>query len=240
MAVSLQTILSRVTTLLQDPTFVRWPLTELYGYVADGEKEVCLFKPNAYITLGNTQLAAGSKQTLPSGGLALLDVIRNRGAAGTTEGAAIRVVSREILDAQIPNWHTTAGDGTVKHYVYNPLDPVHFYVYPPQPATPHYVELLYGGVPTGLSSYTSDGSTLAHYSSVNINLPDIYLNPLVNYTLFRAYSKDAEYAQNGVLAQKYYELFMGAVTGKTAVEQAVNPNQNIGGFNPNMATGAPK
>lgn len=235
MAVSVQTILTRVTTLLQDPTFVRWPLTELAGYVADGEKEICLFKPNAYVTLGNVQLGAGTKQTLPAGGLALLDVIRNRGVGGTTEGSAIRVVSREILDAQIPGWHTTAGDGTVKHYMYNPLDPVHFYVYPPQPAAnQHYVEVLYGGAPTGLSAAANQGAALADYSGVNINLPDIWMNSLINYTMFRAYSKDAEYAANGALAQKYYELFMASITGKTAVEQAVSPNQNIGGFNPNL------
>lgn len=251
MATSTQTILTTVTTLLQDPTFVRWPLLELFNYVSDGQREICLYKPNAYVVLETCRLDGGTKQRLPDGtapnaakpvGLTLLDVVRNRGIDGNGEGNAIRVVSREILDAQVASWHSTAADGVVKHYIYNPLDPLHFYVYPPQPSgasTQHYVEILYGAVPAAL---TAPGTTtsLSNFSAVNIVLPDIWANALANYTMFRAYSKDAEYAQNGALAQKYYELFMSAVTGKTAVEQAVSPNQNIGGFNPNLSGRAVK
>jgi hypothetical protein len=63
---------------------------------------------------------------------------------------------------------------------------------------------------------------------------DVYATTLINYILYRAYSKDAEYAANGALATAYYGQFMALLGAKVAAEQVTAPAQALGGFNPNV------
>ena len=216
-------LITNVSTVLQDVTNVRWPTAELLTWVNDGQREIALYKPNAFIINAAVQLVAGTKQTLPSTAVSLVDVVRNLGTSGSTPGRAIRTVSREILDAQTPYWHNAATAAEVIHFTYTPLDLKHFYVYPPQPASgQNQVELIYVASPTD-----------ATLSSV-ISLDDVYVTALMDYTLYRAYSKDAEYAANTTLAAAYYQQFMAIVQGKVASENVSNPNQSLGAFNPNV------
>jgi hypothetical protein len=67
-----------------------------------------------------------------------------------------------------------------------------------------------------------------------ITLDDIYISALTDYTLYRAYSKDAEYAANTTLASAYYQNFTALIQGKATAEMASNPNQSLGSFNPNV------
>jgi len=205
-------LITSVSTTLQDSGNVRWSTAELLIYLNQGQKEIAAFKPNASITNAAVQLVAGTKQSLPSGGLILIDVVRNMGAAGTTAGNAIRIVSRGILDIQVPNWHSATASGVVKHFMYTPLDPKRFYVYPPQPASPHYVEIIYGKTPTDCASTSSA-----------IDVDDIYGPALHNYMVYRAYSKDAEVAANAQLASSYYSAFTQQMLGKAQGEQVAAP-----------------
>lgn len=214
-------VIATVSTLLQDTTNVRWGTTELLGYLNDGQKEVAVYKPSASVVTESAVLVDGSRQTLPTGGLVLVDVVRNMGL-GSTPGNAIRIVAREILDAQVPNWHTVT-DTAVKHFVYSALDPKTYYVYPHISGGGKAVEIVYGKIPTTVASI-----------GANITLDDVWVPALINYICYRAYSKDAEYAANATAAGSYYQQFMGQMTGKTAGEQATNPNISMGNFNPNV------
>lgn len=221
--ITVASILTKVSTILQDPTNIRWPTDELILWLNDGQREVALFKPNAFTVNTAVVCVAGTKQTLPATALSLIDIVRNMGTSGTTPGNAIRAVSREILDTQVPNWHAATASATAKHFVYTPLDPKTYYVYPPQPSSGQgYVEMVYVAAP---SDATSGG---------NITIDDIYVTALINYVLSRAYSKDAEYANNGALAAAYYQQFQGLLQGKVTAETATNPNQALAPFNPNL------
>lgn len=221
--ITVASILTKVSTILQDPTNIRWPTDELILWLNDGQREVALYKPNAFVINTAVICVAGTKQTLPAAAVSLIDVVRNMGTNGTTPGNSIRAVSREILDTQVPNWHASTPSATVKHFVYTPLDSKTYYVYPPQPASGQgYVELVYVAAPTDAVS----GGV--------ITLDDIYVTALISYILFRAYSKDAEYANNATLAATYYQQFQGLLQGKVTAEAASNPNQALAPFNPNL------
>lgn len=207
------TILTNVSNALQDAGNVRWTSSELLGYLNQGQREIALYKPNTSITNAAVQLVAGTKQTLPTGALTLVALIRNMGA-GTTAGNAIRMVSRGAMDAQLPDWHLTTASGVVKNYMYSDMDPAHFYVYPPQPVVPTYVEMIYSVVPTDCATV---GSAIA--------LDDIYATALFNYVMFRAWSKDAEYASNAAFAQLYYSSFASLIGVKLQAEAASFPNK---------------
>jgi hypothetical protein len=78
-------------------------------------------------------------------------------------------------------------------------------VYPPAAASGASAELIYSAYPTDIAE---PGST-ALYTAVtgNISVADIYVNALVNYILYRAYSKDSENTQNAALAASFYQLY---------------------------------
>lgn len=211
--VTVTSVISKVQTILQDTTGIRWPDTELLGWLNDGQREIVLYKPNAFVKNTAVKLTSGTKQTLPADGVQLIDVVRNMGTAGGTPGRAIRITMREILDSQVPGWHATTADAEVKHYMYSVLDPKTYYVYPPQPAAnQNYVELVYGAAPTECAL----GGT--------ITLDDIYQTILVDYCLYRAYSKDTEFAADQNRATAHQTAYIAALTGKAKVEGASNPN----------------
>jgi hypothetical protein len=200
-------LLSRAAIILQDTTNVRWPLAELLGWLNDGQREVARVKPNSNVKTVPVQLVAGAKQQLPVDGVALVDLARNLGSDGNTPGRSIRKVDRRILDAQVPYWSAMTPTSEVVHYCYTNTDPKIFYVYPPQPATGSYAEMQYLSAPIDITDQTS-----------TITLDDIYAAPILDYILYRAYQKDADYSQNEGLSQVHWQAFNSALAGKLQAE----------------------
>jgi hypothetical protein len=67
-----------------------------------------------------------------------------------------------------------------------------------------------------------------------IVVDEVYATALINYILYRAYSKDAEYAANSAQAAAFYPQFMPLLGAKVTAETVTSPNQALGGFNPNI------
>jgi len=224
MAVTVQSVIDRVQTVLQDTTGVRWPVvSELVLWVNDAQREIALIKPDASAVNTTVTLATGTKQTIPAAGNRLLKVIRNMSAAsGGTGKRAVRLVDIEVLNGQTPDWHdpnvsgAAAHTNVVKHYVYEDSNPRNFYVYPGV-AGNAYLEIIYSNNPATIAL------------SDNISIPDIFANAIMNYVLYMAYMKDAEYAANQQRGASHYQLFTATVTGKGQVDAATNPNIERGG-----------
>lgn len=219
MAVTVQSVIDRVQTTLQDTTGVRWPVvSELVLWVNDAQREIALLKPDASAKNETVTLVTGTKQAIPSTGNRLLRAVRNMSAAsGGTGKRSVRLVSREVLDAQTPDWHdpTVSGDAAhtniVKHYIYDEQNPRNFYVYPGVSGNA-YLEIIFSANPTTVAQ------------NGNLDIPDIYANAVMNYVLYMAYMKDAEYAGNSQRAANHYQLFTASVTGKGQVDALTTPN----------------
>lgn len=225
MPITAQSVIRRVIETLQDNTSIRWPVSELVRYLNDGQREVVLYRPDSMVTNATVSCVAGTKQSLPANGAKLIEVVRN--ASGAKK--AVRLTNREILDAQTPGWHNLPGSVDVLHYMYDPRDPRVFYVYPPATATAQ-LDIVYAAYPTDITE-PADG---ALYTAVtgNIGLPDIYGNVLQDYILYRAYTKDSEYAGNAARAQAHYAAFANALGIEMKATAAVAPTTQ---GNPNMA-----
>lgn len=217
MAITAQSIIQRVVITLQDTTSIRWPANELVRYLNDGQREVAMLRPDATVTNATKALSAGAKQGLPADGAKLLDITRN------TSGSkrAVRMTTRAILDSQLPNWQNATGVTEILHYTYDPRDPKVFYVYPPAAAADASVEIVYSAYPSSITE-PADG---ALYTAItgNIALPDIYANPLADYVLYRAYTKDTEFAGNVQRAQAHYGAFTGALNAELSGTAGVTP-----------------
>lgn len=203
MASTAQSIIRRCVEIAQDMTSVRWPISEVCRYYNDGQREIVLQRPDALSTNAALSLTTGSKQSLPSGGLKLIEVIRNTG------GGAVRLANREVLDAQIPSWHTLTGVTTIKHFMYDTRDPRVFYVYPPAGVGAS-LDIVYAKAPTDIAE-AADGGTFSNVVTAALELPEIFAGPLIDYVLYRMYSKDAEYAGNAARAQAHYTAFANAL-----------------------------
>jgi hypothetical protein len=215
--VTAQTIINKAAIQLTDIANVRWTRAELLSWLNDGMRQIVLMQPSASSTTVSKVLTAGTRQTIPTDGWLLLQIYRNMGTTGTVPGRAIRIISREVLDGFNPNWHSELPKTEVKNYIYDVQDQLAFYVYPPNTGT-QYIELNYSVQPVNLTS-----------ESQAIPLFDIFQSSLVDYILFRACSKDAEYAPGLQLAQGYLATFSAAVQGKS---QSETTNEPVNSLNP--------
>jgi hypothetical protein len=209
--VTAQTIINKAAIQLTDIANVRWTRAELLSWLNDGMRQIVTMQPSASSTTVSKLLTAGTRQTIPSDGWLLLQIYRNMGTTGTTPGRAIRIVSREVLDGFDPYWHTGIPKAEVKNFIYDAQDQLAFYVYPPNTGT-QYIELNYSSQPTNLTS-----------ESQVIPLFDVFQSALVDYIMYRACSKDAEYAPGLQLAQAYITTFTIAIQGKATTEATNDP-----------------
>jgi len=207
MTIAAKSIIQRAVGILQDTTSIRWPVNELVRWLNDGQREVVAYRPDALNTTATMTLAAGTRQDLDNASLApapskLIEITRNM--AATSGKGAVTLVPRLILDAQTPGWHGHTAKVDIQHYMFDARDPKTFYVYPPA-TTLAQLEVMYSAYPTDIVE-PGDGSG---YDAVtgNLALADIYGNALLDYLLYRAYSKDSEYAGNAQRAQAHYAAF---------------------------------
>ena len=84
-------IMADAGNTLLDYDNTRWPDLEKFGYLNDGQRLVCLYKPDAFVVSDAYQLVKGTKQTVPDGTssfinpssttlkecIRILDIIRN-------------------------------------------------------------------------------------------------------------------------------------------------------------------
>ena len=200
-------LIERAGTIIQDETNIRWPQDELLKWLNDGQREIVLHKPSSYPQDGTKSLEVGTKQTIPDDGVSLIDVPRNE----VGNKRAIRIVEREILDAQRPEWHDEAPVQGVRHYAFDPRNPKHFFVYPPNDGTGE-VNVIYSAAPVDISI----GDT--------ITIDDIYANALLDYIIYRASIKDADYALNDQRAQAMYQTFLNSLGVLDQRQKIEEPN----------------
>lgn len=219
--ITAQTIINQAAVQLLDISNVRWTRAELLSWVNAGQKQIIVLSPNATNKVAVYKLAVGTRQAIPSDGWTLLDVIRNMGTDGTKPGRAVRLVSEELLDNFNPNWHAALPSTIAQNVVFDQQDQTAFYVYPPNNGK-GYVQVNYSPIPPSLASEASV-----------ITISDIFEPVLLDYVLYRACSKDAEYAPGLQLAAGYLQTFMASMQAKSISELSNSPNQMLMPFNVN-------
>lgn len=204
-------LVARARIVLHDSAGTRWVDAECIKWVSDGQRELVSYKPEAYVKNQSVLLVAGAKQAVPTDCNQFVEITRNMGADGTTTGAMIRLVDRKSLDTTSPSWYGDTPTATIKNYVFNALDPLRYYVYPPSNGA-GYVEIIYAAHPPALTA-TTDALVVA----------DVYASALLNYLLYRSYSKETEEG-SAQLAAIYFGAFQNAVNAKATAEATRNPN----------------
>lgn len=229
MSVAASQIMTLAGYLLNDQSAVRWTYPELASWIGDGQNAIVLADPSSASANVTMALQSGTWQQISSSYLSVLRLIRNIASVGPPRvgGRAIRVTTRQSLDAASPYWHSTTYvpfGSEVRNFIFDEDDPKSFYVYPGNDGTGIVEALLVQdllpisatGLATELSSYGQ-----------NIGLPDSYAPALVDYVVYRALSKDAPGGSLAV-AQSHFKAFAAAI----GIEE-----QSAGASSPNAKTG---
>lgn len=201
MTTTAQSIIKRAATVLKDKTSVRWQAAELVEWLIDFERELAVFRPDAFATTEAVALVAGHKQTLPETCARLIDIPSN--ATGTK--LPISKVERSELDATEPGWRALPQASEIQSYMHD-MDrtPLLFEVYPPAIVGTQ-VDVEFSKYPPLLTVPSPN----TDYNAVtgDIHAPDKYANAAVDYVLYRAFSKDSELTVNAARAEGHYRAF---------------------------------
>lgn len=207
MAVTVRRILDDVRHILVDEG-VRWSDSELVNWFNMGQRQIVIMKPDASSRNTTMDLVQGPRQTLPAEALTLLEVYAN---ATPTSSRAIQRINRTVLENERPDWRTEPASDVVRYFTFDEADPRTFYCYPPAD-TGARIEVNYSVVPTDVDI------------NGDLQLPDIYHGAMVDYIVYRAMSKDAEYAANAEKANLHHQAFIAILGAKTGVEISEAPN----------------
>lgn len=229
-------IITRAAMILQDPSHIRWPLTEMVDYLNDARREIAVIKPDVYTAMLTGADAhpcdAGARQKLPTGGLRLIDVPCNANG-----GLAVTVTQRGWLDQQQPGWQKSANQQTVvRHFAIDERNPSVFWVYPPVVSGTE-IDLVYLKAPTDFGvtgpdsggAYTSTGGDAATAGQLTAQ-ESLYGGAMVDYICYRGFSKDSEYAGNAQRAIAHYQQFAAALGISHKIDLTNSANlANVGG-----------
>lgn len=219
-------ILSAASQLLLDEEYTHWTLIELCTWLNFGMDAISLQKPTANAVTANIPLVVGTLQTLPGGYTSMLRPVRNvRGTnSSRIERKRITVTDGDILSATCPSWddpQSVLYAEQVKHVIYDEANPKSFYVYPGNDGK-GLIEAVMCAIPEKVYP-TGSPTDLASYV-VPLNLDETYHDALLDYVLYRAYSKDMQQAGNAQRAALHYQQFANALGIKVKAETYFSPN----------------
>jgi len=212
---TVNSLVQKAQTILQDTTEIRWPQDELVGWLNDAYKEIVNIRPDANSEAGTHSCTAGTRQNLRdsfASALRVLDVVKN-----VSSGKVVDHIDRRVLDDQRRSWHAETESADIEHWMFDPRIPYSFLVYPPASVSAS-LEVIYSSVPTD-----HDVDTDYSGNAETIKLVDSYANAILDYMLYRAYSKDADYAANAQRATAHYQAMQAALGAKTQSDTAANP-----------------
>lgn len=250
MALTAQNIIDQVSILLIDTDHTRWSEAELLTYLNAGQRDIAIrtttlgIRP-AYTLTTDIVTVAGSKQTIPTDCIKLLNISRNMGRVWVTNtnyviddavyvsgiryvclvnhtsdvfstdlsnskwetsplgyGKIIEQIERINLEQDMPSWINAEPDevSLISYWMPNDNDKNTWYCYPPQPNNTalQYVEMTYSAIPSDI------------IISASLSLGDIYQNALIDYILYKAYSKDDDVTDSGVAprATLYFSSYL--------------------------------
>lgn len=210
---TIQDIMDRVVLLYNDTDYARITQNMYLKFLDDALLQLVTLRPDTNSRIVVMQLDPGTRQTFPADMLTLIDIYRNRGQDGVTNGPPIWKVNRKDLD-YFSNWHADAAvdPTTIDEYAYDTKDNKTFWVSPsPGESTPIFIELSY--------SYTFPTfASLSWERAVGQVLPcdESFANAVVSYMLYKLYSTDTASKTDKALADSYKTDFYSQIGNEAA------------------------
>lgn len=216
--VKVVSLLDRAATLLLDDGFDRWTTSELQYWLNDGYRELLNLRPDANTVSTEFTCQVGSRQVLSYADASRLMTVSHN-TASISKKYSVDLVSRTSLESQRRGWRNETPTVNIEQYVFDPREPLEFEVYPPASAAAR-LWIKYAAFP---AAHTLTDEQLANLNTAEvIRVSDSFANALLDYILYRAYSKDGEDGNAGKAAA-YYGAFRTAIGEKSQSDAASQP-----------------
>lgn len=217
-----QDVINEVRRTIHDENApFRWSDSELLSYVNAGERQTVIFLPDANTveTIVDTLTSRVARQSLPAGGIKFIKIARNYADDGTTPQGNVRYVEKDALDTFEPTWEYVSakadGDNYFEHYCHDSREPGIYYVYPAPAADNKQIAVVYSAVPVALPDVTQD-----------LVLDDEFFNGTVQYTIYRALTKESRDTLPGAFRQELWQNYLTALGLHKEAEDEVSPANN--------------
>lgn len=207
---TVEDINDRLSNILNDVDMIRYPHSERIDWMNEAIVAIANRQPESQTVTAYLQLDSGSKQTLPEGGVKVLEV-RNNLAGGGEEGQAITQTTLTEMDAAAPGWRTGTRKDVVRQFMFDDRDPKQFWVWPPVNGGT-IIDIAYLRLPPRITE-----------SDPYLPIPDEFAEAVLNFVAYRCTLKDSEYA-NGNTAAGFYQAFLAALGQKEESEMKASPN----------------
>lgn len=188
-------LIDRAARELVDISSVRWTRKELLRYLTEGANTIAVRQPSLVAT-PKTLTVTKSPIEIPEDAFALLDV-------EDIDGISPQYVLITKLTQLYPRWKKDTGEPTC--WTKFEHDSKRFWIYP-QPASSVSVDILYAK------------SLSLESESSNVPFPDIYEAPLIDYVMYRAYSRDGQNQSESAKAQMHIQAFAVFMNDEKAIK----------------------
>lgn len=221
---TVQDLLDEVRPIIhdEDASNYRWPDAELIEYINAATRQITVLLPeaNTVETIEDTGTSRVARQALPAGGIKFIRVARNYADDGTTPQGTVRYAEKDVLDSYDPDWEydsTIKADGAnfFEHFCHDSSEPKVYYVYPPPAADNKRLAVVYSAIPT---SVTAVGNTFP--------LDDEYINAAIQYTVYRALTKENRATLPDAYRKELWSNFITALGLQRQAYIEISPEQN--------------
>lgn len=227
MAFSATDIMRRALYVLQDHDAVRWTAPEMRLWVNDALREIAVRKPTATAASVEIALQTGTWQQLPDAYQSLIEVTRNLATldgdvARRGGGRVVTPVRRQDMDEALPGWQDAAVlpySAVVQHYIEEPIDRRAFYVVPGNDGTGR-VEAVVSRLPDEVAEPPFGSATDVQAYTAPLDMRDEYRGAVLDFVLYRAYSKDMQLAGAAARAAAHFQQFAEVLGTGQATETA--------------------
>ncbi len=209
MALTVPQLIDDAARELQDPEHIRWTRAELLAYFNAAQRAFAEYRPDQLAQERDLELVQGWRQQLPADVLTLIDITNNANAAQKR----ITKTNLWVLDSVVGAWRSGTPQREVQHFMHDMKQPMEFLVYPPVVAGTK-VRVM---VEPAMVDLADESSTPT--------VPDRWMDALRHFVLFRAWSKDAEFGGNAVLAKARLDLFHNALGVQSKAANEMAPTQ---------------
>lgn len=192
-------LLLQVKAILNDNDAVTYTEPQLLNGINLACKVVAMHRPDACTLTGDVMLANGAAQSLPEGGLRLL------------ESPGKRIVNQSDLDAAAPGWRSATPEADVLEVVVDERAPGAFWVNPPNDGTGQ-LAIIYTCVPVDVTLVTDE-----------LPVTDKYAQPVLEWLLYLMFSRDSERSPNKARASEHNQSFFNLLGIKATVDAAFSP-----------------
>lgn len=203
MSLTVGQIITRALVLLNDEGAVRWPVSEIIGWINEGARYAVSAKPNLLTQRIDITLVQGVDQAVPD------NVNRIMRFDANTNGNAVTPASVQMLDSFVSGWRSATLLGqraTVRHVVVDETDLRTFQVVPSNDGTGS-LSVLAVMRPTDIALADTRPTQVSSYNAVASPFADIEGDALVDYVVYRAASKDVDLPGVAMRAGTHFQKF---------------------------------